>query len=80
MDVALENAQTWAAEGATRKAFCEISQAKGQSGKPMWDGVPFYPVFSINFVFPCILFFQSQNLLRVWLFSLFARMRRDWDK
>lgn len=33
MDVALENARKWAAEGATRKWFREISQAKGQSEK-----------------------------------------------
>ena len=51
MDVALENAQTWAAEGATRKAFREISQAKGQSGKPTRQSAPFYYRFSMNFVF-----------------------------
>lgn len=31
MDVALENVRKRAAEGATQKTFCEISQAKGQS-------------------------------------------------
>lgn len=57
MDVALENVRKRAAEGATQKTFCEISQAKGQSGKSMPKSVLIGYRFSMNFVF------QSQNLL-----------------
>ena len=53
MDVALENVRKRAAEGATQKTFCEISQAKGQSGKSMPKSVLnlIGYRFSMNFVF-----------------------------
>ena len=51
MDVALENVQKWTAEGATQKTFCEISQAKGQSGKSMPKSVLVGYRFSMNFIF-----------------------------
>ena len=75
MDVALENVRKRAAEGATQKTFCEISQAKGQSGKNVDQRravlIPFFHEFR---------FFRARTFCGVWLFSLFARMRRDWKR
>lgn len=51
MDVALENAQNGLPKVQRRMFSCEISQAKGQSGKPTRQSAPFYYRFSMNFVF-----------------------------